>query len=183
VLKKVWNTVSVVLVCMIALLLVGVRLVGLQPYAVLSGSMSPAYPVGALIYVKKAAPQEIRVGDPITFHLSGASTVATHRVVKIDAQNECFYTKGDANETPDGAPVYYDQLIGMPVFSIPALGYISVFVATPPGLLIAAATLLALILLTILPGLIKKAERQESSRRPGRLQKQKECACAKAKSA
>ena len=45
-LKKVWNAVSTVLVVLVVLLavaLVGVRLVGLNKYVVLSGSMEPTY--------------------------------------------------------------------------------------------------------------------------------------------
>lgn len=61
-LKKILNAVSnvlVVLVVILALLLVGARIVGLQVFTVLSGSMEPTYHVGALIYVKKTAPEDI----------------------------------------------------------------------------------------------------------------------------
>lgn len=54
--KKIWNTVTSVLVAVVvilALLLVGARVVGLQVFTVLSGSMEPTYHVGSLIYVKK----------------------------------------------------------------------------------------------------------------------------------
>lgn len=46
--KKIWNRISGVLVGIVVLLaiaLVGVRLIGLQPYMVLSGSMEPTYRV------------------------------------------------------------------------------------------------------------------------------------------
>lgn len=158
--KKVWNVVTAILVGMmvlLAILLVGIRLVGIQPYTVLSGSMSPAYPVGSLIYVKPAQPQEVSVGDPITFHLEGTTVVATHRVINIDSKNEGFYTKGDANESPDGQPVAFNRLIGIPVFSIPLLGYVSNFITTPPGLFIAIAGVLVIVVLTFLPGLFEKA--------------------------
>ena len=71
-LRKVWNAVSSVLVALVvllAVLLVGVRLVGFQVFTVLSGSMEPTYHTGALIYVKKADPYTIQVGQPITFLL------------------------------------------------------------------------------------------------------------------
>ena len=54
--KKLWNmitTVLVALVVILAILLVGVRVIGLTPYVVLSGSMEPTYHTGSLIYVKK----------------------------------------------------------------------------------------------------------------------------------
>lgn len=54
--KKIWNiltTVLVGLVVLLALLLVGARVVGLQVFSVLSGSMEPTYHTGSLIYVKR----------------------------------------------------------------------------------------------------------------------------------
>ena len=60
--KKVWNTVSTVLVVLVVLLavaLVGVRLVGLNTYVVLSGSMEPTYHTGSLLYVKSVDPADI----------------------------------------------------------------------------------------------------------------------------
>ena len=68
--QKVCNVISnvlVVLVVILALLLVGVRLVGLRPMCVLSGSMEPTYHTGSLIYVKPCAPEDVQVGDAITF--------------------------------------------------------------------------------------------------------------------
>ena len=81
------STVLVVIVVVVALLLVGARLFGLQVYAVLSGSMEPTYHVGSVIYVEPVDPSEIQVGDPITFVMNEELTVATHRVVRIDAEN------------------------------------------------------------------------------------------------
>ena len=165
-LKKVWNIVSAMLICVLiatVMLTAGVRLFGIQPYTVLSGSMAPAYPTGALIYVKPAQAQQVRVGDPITFRLEGGQTVATHRVVSIDEQNGCFYTKGDANDAPDGQPVYYDHLIGVPVFSVPLLGYVSSFISAPPGLYAAAAVVLVAAVLLALPRLLRKAQEQDEA--------------------
>lgn len=105
--KKVWNVVSTVLVVLVVLLavaLVGVRLVGLNTYVVLSGSMEPTYHTGSLLYVKSVDPQDLRVGDPITFMLN-EDTVATHRIIEIlpdeeDSSVLRFRTQGDANDAP-----------------------------------------------------------------------------------
>lgn len=102
--KKIWNaasTVLVALVVLLAVLLVGVRLVGLQVFTVLSGSMEPTYHTGSVIYVKKVDYTALRVGDPITFMVDD-HTVATHRIVDIIPDDEDptvlrFVTKGDAN--------------------------------------------------------------------------------------
>ena len=159
-LVKIWNvftTLLVVFMMLMAVLLVGVRLVGLTPFTVLSGSMEPAYHVGSLIYVKETDPAKIEVGDPITYVVNEDLLVSTHRVVEIDVfhtaqkpvldENEqpvldedgdpmyeevpleepsyYFTTKGDANESIDGTPVYYKNVLGVPVFSLPYLGYLS----------------------------------------------------------
>ena len=87
-LKKIWNTVSTVLVALVvilALLLVGARVIGLQVFTVLSGSMEPTYHTGSLIYVKPCAPEDVQVGDAITFVLNEDLDVVTHRVISIDA--------------------------------------------------------------------------------------------------
>ena len=110
------------------------KLLGYQIYAVLSGSMEPEYPVGSVVYIKEEAPGNIQVGDVITFHLpEEANVVMTHRVVRIDAINSVFNTKGDANEQEDVQPVSFDKLIGKAVLDIPKVAIISDFINTTTG--------------------------------------------------
>ena len=158
-LKKIWNIVSTVLVIVVvccAVFLMGSRLIGFQCYTVISGSMEPAYSVGDLLYVKKVDPSSVKVGDPITFILNEDLVVATHRVVQIDAENQRFYTKGDANEIADSEPVHFKNLIGVPQFSLPMLGYVSDFVQNPPGSFITIGIGAILILIVFLPDIIRK---------------------------
>ena len=163
--KKIWNfitTVLVVMVVILALLLVGVRLMGLQVYAVLSGSMEPAYQTGSLIYVKEVDPFTLQSGDVITFMLN-EDTVATHRIVGVvpdetEPGTIRFRTKGDANEFEDGQLVHYKNVIGSPVFTIPGLGYISSFIQRPPGMYYAIAGGIVLLLLTFIPDLLADEE-------------------------
>lgn len=164
-LKKAWEIISTILVALVvllAVLLVGARVVGLNVYTVISGSMEPTYSVGDLIYVKKVAPQSIQVGDPITFVLNEDLVVATHRVVAIDATNQRFTTKGDANEVEDAAPVHFNNLIGKPVFAIPLLGYVSNWVQNPPGIYIAVGGGIALLLAVFLPDILAGFRKKES---------------------
>ncbi len=157
--KKIWNVASstlVVLMVLCAVFLMGSRLLGYQVFNVISGSMKPEYNVGDLIYVKDVNPYEIEVGMPITFVLNEDLVVATHRVVEIDAENQYFYTKGDANETVDSAPVHFNNVIGVPQFRIPLLGYVSDFVQNPPGTYITIGVGFILILAVFLPDMLKK---------------------------
>lgn len=162
--KKIWNiasTVLVVLVVLSAVFLMGTRLIGFHCFTVITGSMEPVYKVGDLIYVKEVDPNTIQVGDPITFLLNEDLVVATHRVVRIDAEKQHFYTKGDANEIEDSDPVHFNNVLGVPKFSIPKLGYVSNFVQNPPGLYITIGALVVLIAVVFLPDLIGKKKEEE----------------------
>ena len=165
-LKKVWNVVSTILVVLIvlcAVFLMGSRIFGFQIFTVISGSMEPEYSVGDLIYVKKVDVNTIEVGDDITFILNEDLVVATHRVVRIDAESQHFYTKGLANEVEDSEPVHFNNVIGVPQFAIPKLGYVSNFVQHPPGMYITIAIGVALILIVFLPDMLKKKKNEEPS--------------------
>ena len=163
-LKKIWDTVSTVLVVIVvifAVFLMGSRLMGLQVFNVISGSMEPTYSVGDLLYVKTVDPDSVKVGDPITFVLNEDLVVATHRVVEVDRVNRQFTTKGDANETEDAAPVHFNNLIGVPVFAIPLLGYVSAYIQSPPGMYIAIGFGVVLLAAVFLPDLLVKKEKEE----------------------
>lgn len=169
--KKIWNVTTSILVGFVILLavaLVGVRLIGLNPYVVLSGSMEPVYHVGSLIYVKDVDYRELEVGDAITFMLN-EDTVATHRIMEVlvdeeDPETIRYITKGDANDAPDGSSVHYKNVIGKPVFTIPYLGYISNYIQNPPGLYVAIAAGAILIMLVFLPDLFENDEKEETEK-------------------
>lgn len=132
--KRIYNifvTVVVVLAVIVAMLLAGVRLFGLKPYTVLSGSMEPKYHVGSVVYVTSAVADELEIGDAITFYTNGV--VVTHEIVDIDEDEKgvFFTTQGIANDTVDSTPVREGEVIGKVVLSIPLLGYLSSFLQTP----------------------------------------------------
>lgn len=163
-LKKVWNIVSsvlVVLMVLCAVFLMGTRIIGYQCYTIISPSMEPEYMVGDLIYVKEVDPATIKVGDVITFLVNEDLVVGTHRVVRVDAENQRFYTKGDANGTEDGAPVHFNNVIGIPEFCIPKLGYVSNFVQNPPGMYITIGVGIVLILAVFLPDILGKKNKNK----------------------
>ena len=144
---------------LLAIALVGVRLVGLTPYVILSGSMRPTYEVGSLIYVQSVDYKELKVGDPITYLIS-QDTVVTHRIIEVlvdeeDPNTIRFFTQGDANEVPDGTSVHYLNVIGKPIFSIPYLGYVSDYIQKPPGMYVALVAGAILLLLVFLPDIFR----------------------------
>lgn len=134
---------------------------GYQPLAVVSPSMEPDYHVGSVLYVKKVEPEELKVEDAITFRLSDG-TYATHYVISLDMDKREYVTQGKANNTDDGARSF-DTLVGRASkFSIPLLGYISLNIKTPMGILAAVGVILLILLLNFVPDLLEKDKEKEA---------------------
>lgn len=166
--KRVWNWITGILVVICVLLafaLTGIRLIGINPYIVISGSMEPTYPTGCVIYVKPVEASEVKAGDPITFTLNAEGTIGTHRVVEVDEENKCFYTKGDNNEDADGKPVPFANLLGTPVYHIPKLGYFADFISHPPGMYVAIAVGCFLFLMLFVPDLLAPSAEEEEKKK------------------
>lgn len=160
-LKKICGFLSTILLIVLfalAVLLIGPTLMGMKSMAVLSGSMEPNIPVGSIVYVDDVEPSTLQTGDVITYSISG-STMVTHRVVEVDAENRSIITKGDANEVEDGAPVAFSQVVGKMKLHVPLLGYISIYIRTPLGIAAACGVLIVVVLLTFLPEVFKKEEK------------------------
>jgi signal peptidase len=118
--------VIVVVLGVLAICVLVPRAGGGTPYTVLTSSMEPDFPPGTLVVVRPVAPEEVAVGDVITFQLvSGRPEVATHRVIAITASPEGtpeFVTQGDANPEPDPTTVVPAQVRGELWYAVPRLG-------------------------------------------------------------
>jgi signal peptidase len=166
--------VQVILILILVILSVlsfGTRLpyfsrLGINFFAVTSGSMEPTLPLGSLIYAGKYKLDELKEGDIITFKVkdpeSGNVSVVTHRIekaikdeiIKKPAEGEEgkekkilkyeFVTKGDANNASDIRTVPSANIIGLYQWYIPKIGYLTSFTQTGRGFL----------LLVILPAII-----------------------------
>lgn len=157
---QIFTSILLVILILAAAVLFLPKFVGMTPLAVLSGSMEPTYHVGSLIYVKDADPEEVQVGEPITFKISD-DTMVTHRVVAIDTDARTFQTKGDANDNVDGGAVAYENLVGKPVFTIPYMGYLAVYANTTTGMIITVTIILVILILTFLPDFLMKGDDEE----------------------
>ena len=165
--KKIVNGIFSIIVAAVviaAVLLLGASVIGLQVFKVISGSMEPAYSVGDLIYVKEIDPEEIKPDMVITFIINEDLVIATHRVVSVDKENQHIYTKGDANETADAAPVHFNNVIGTPVFKIPLLGYVSDYIQSPHGTYIAVGITAALLLAVFIPDMVVKKSKERGEK-------------------
>ncbi len=110
-------------------------------FTVASGSMAPQYNVGDVLIAKETKPENIDVGDSLTYlGNSGTFTgkVVTHEVTRIEKTDDgeyIFHTKGKANLIED-PPVYEEQVYGVIVWNPKILSFIYKIVGTKYGLFI-----------------------------------------------
>ena len=170
-LKKICGFLSGILLVVLAVLaglLIIPKAMGYEEMAVLTGSMEPNYPVGALIFVKEEDPEKLKVGDVITYRLD-EDTVVTHRIVEINRDEQTVTTKGDANEDKDGSPVSYSNIVGKAHFKVPFLGFIAMNIKTSKGIAAICGVLVAVILLTFIPEIFSEDdEKEEKKKKQGR---------------
>lgn len=156
--RRIWNIFADILLVVVLLLVfafVDAKFIGFTPYVVTSGSMQSLYPVGSIIYVKEATPEDVQIGDSITFYLSG-DTVATHQVWEIDSAKQAFRTQGvdnldeKGNIIHDATPVPFDNLIGKPVLCVPKLGVVYGLLQEPFGLCAVIFAVVLVIFISVL---------------------------------
>lgn len=120
------------LVLLIGVLAVGIpALTGSSALTILTGSMEPKYPPGTLVVVTPIDPDDLEIGDVITYQLaSGEPEVVTHRIVamSVSSAGTTFTTQGDANPSPDPNPVQPVQVRGKLWYAIPYLGWVNTYI-------------------------------------------------------
>ncbi len=87
-------------------------------FRVVTGSMEPKIPEGALLICQRTEIAQIQVGDIICYRSHNAATrgwIITHRVIAV-LPGGLLQTKGDANAAPDGGYVSRQDLIGRVVW-------------------------------------------------------------------
>jgi len=96
----------------------------LRTQLIVSGSMVPAIPVGALVVTAPMVGQAVP-GDIITFPNPFRDVTVVHRVaaVEVGADDTDYVTKGDANETTDGWRIPVRAATGRVIATIPFVGY------------------------------------------------------------
>jgi len=121
---------------------------GIIPLSVMSDSMdtgeSKAIKSGDLILINVKKEGQLVEENQIISFLTEDNTVITHRLVEIgeDSQGKYYYTKGDANNNVDmeinGEPakVRDSSIIGIYSSKIDNLGYVSLSLQTPMGLIL-----------------------------------------------
>lgn len=103
-----------------------------QPVAVLTYSMVPVFTRGDVVVINKLSDvekSELKKGDIIQYKRK--DTMVIHRIIDIvdDNDERGYILQGDNNNSEDPFIVYDNQVIGKEVFSIPKLGYPSVWLS------------------------------------------------------
>jgi len=105
---------------------------GARPLTVLSGSMEPTYDIGDVVIVRPVETTDLNIGDAITFQpVSDNPQLTTHRIIEVTygSEGQLFVTQGDNNDARDPKPVRADQVRGEVWYSVPLVGYVSVWIA------------------------------------------------------
>ncbi len=127
-----------------------------QPLVVVSGSMEPAIMTGDLLFATRVPMTDVAVGEVLTLPSSVTGKLVTHRVQAIeDVKGQYGITlKGDANDSPDVETylVGRQDKVWRPALTISGGGRVVMAMTTPTVAIPLLAALLALIVLSLLPG-------------------------------
>lgn len=126
-----WAMVATVVLGALALIVVP-RVNDAKPLTVLSGSMTGTYDIGDVVIVRPVDPETLSAGEVITFQpVSDDPRLTTHRIQSVTYGSDGiqFITKGDANGAADPEPITAEQVQGEVWYSVPKVGYVSVWLA------------------------------------------------------
>ena len=183
--KKVWSvlfdifTVLVVLFVIFLMILMlqmkglttnGISLGGYRMFLVQTPSMTPIYPAGSVVITKTVPPDELNVGDAISFRVEYSDAVVTHRIQKIEKTSAGYYeftTKGDANEVNDSSKVESSNVLGVVIFGIPNVGSLLNWLRSIWGLILLVILPAGLVIIgesIRLTGMVKEEKQKKKDR-------------------
>lgn len=135
---------------------------GAKGYAVITDSMVPVLNRGDAVFVKETDFETLNEGDIVTVSFQDGSGFFTHRIISIDYEAGMFKTKGDANENEDPQASMAEQIVGKVWYSVPILGYISIFISSLNLIKISVILAIVVIVLITLTTIIQKKKNTES---------------------
>ncbi|MFW9921482.1 MAG: signal peptidase I, partial [Candidatus Thorarchaeota archaeon] len=152
---------------------IGGTLTGYGIFMVVMGTTSPLVVVtsesmettlyrGDLLVLQARAQEDIHLLDIVVYqdtvwHTDGP---IVHRVVEIQIVNGTYYyyTKGDNNAMRDPGERTYDEIVGVVVGRIPAVGNVSLFLRTPEGF---AIIIILFIVILVVPEFVCAKDEEE----------------------
>lgn len=141
--KGLWHYIGValsgallLLVLALAVILIVIpKVAGGMPLTILTSSMEPGLPPGTLIVVRPVNPDDLRIGDVVTYQMqSGRPGVITHRIIAVVSSSDgsrSFTFQGDNNAAPDSEQIREVQIQGRLWYSVPLVGFVNTGVNGP----------------------------------------------------
>jgi signal peptidase len=130
---------------------------GVRYLCVVSPSMEPELPVGSLIVVVPRDNAKIKEGDNLTYR--AGNKYITHKVIKNDAENRTFTTKGTAGKLED-PPVKYECAEGVEVLCLPGLGRVLTVLRTTVGRIVLMTAAAGIFMAVILTDIVREKRRR-----------------------
>lgn len=158
-----------VIVCM-SLFVVTLRFLGESTsifgysfYYVLTESMEPEIMAGEMIIGKETDPEDLKVGDIVTYtgeSGSFAGKIITHKIIRIDG--DIITTQGVANDIPD-PPIYSSRVMSRYVATIPLAGKIFSVINSKFGFIFLIITPLGVLIVNEISIIVKafKEDKEE----------------------
>lgn len=134
---------------------------GAKGYAVVTDSMAPQIKKGDIVFVKPVEFEALKENDIVTVTFPDGDGCFTHRIISIDYSAGAFRTKGDANEKEDPQPSLKEQVIGKLWYSVPLLGYISIFIKSLNIIKISVILAVIAIVLVTAAAIVQKSRKSE----------------------
>lgn len=100
---------------------------GISIYTIASNSMSPYFEIGDMLLAKSVDSNSLQVGDDIVYQGEKGSVsgkIITHRLIKVDNDNDIFVTKG-INNTAEDPSIESRQIYGLVIYKFKFLSFLS----------------------------------------------------------
>ena len=158
------------LIICLSLFVLTLRFLGESPsifgysfYYVLTQSMEPEIMSGEMILGKTVNPEDLQVGDVITYIGETGSfkdKIITHKIIEIN--DDIFVTQGVANDIPDPA-IYSSQILSRYVATIPVAGKLFSVINSKFGFIFLIVTPLSLLIVNEISIIVKafKEDKEE----------------------
>jgi len=136
---------------------------GYSFYYVLTESMEPEIKSGEMIIGEHIAPENLKVGDIVTYEGAVGDVkgkIITHKIIAI--KDDTIITKGVANDTPD-PPIHSSQILSKYVATIPLAGDLFSAINSKYGFIFLIATPLVVLIANEISIIVKavKEDKEE----------------------
>lgn len=141
---------------------------GYRMFNIISESMVPEYNIGDILLAKEVLPEELKVGDNVTYlgkEGNFEGRIVTHQIISINNQNNNYIiqTKGIANDAPDPT-INFDQVYGKVIYKFVLLSFIGKIATNLYGFYILVFIPLALLMAIKIREILQSLDDEENEK-------------------